>query len=174
MSTTMRDTAAACASSTVRGDFHPMEVIPFFRRFRPGPVRNVVYTFLFDAIIGTGFWTVAMMDNHASRNVAVWLIYLLFANVIGYTIHVLFGLGSMSGLERHVRGPWMTTAYYTGVSLAGVMLGSIIASAALQSTLPRFLFDPQWIATSAAVSLLISAILSVIFFPTSSSTRSPT
>jgi sensor histidine kinase YesM len=172
---TIRDTASSCpsatSSSTVREDFHPMEVIPLFRRFSPGPVRNVVYTLLFNVIIGTGFWFVAMMDNHASRNAAVWLIYLLFSNVIGYTIHMLFGLGSMTGLERRVRGPWMTTAYYTLVSLLGVTLGFILISMVMYAQLPRFLLDPQWIATSAAISLLISAILSVIFFARARSAR---
>jgi signal transduction histidine kinase len=165
---TIRDTPGSCPNSTsgpeMRENFHPMEAIPFFRRFRPGPIRNVFYTLLFNAIIGTGFWVVAMMDNHAIRNFAVWVIYLLYANTIGYTIHLLFGLGAMSGLERRVHGPWMATVYYTGASLGGVILGTAAASAMRNATLPRFLFDPQWLLTSAAVSLLISAILSAIFF----------
>jgi len=162
---TLQDKAGSCASSeAVREDFHPMEIIPFFRRFPPGPVRNVVYTFLFNILIGTAFWVVAMMDNPASRDFVVWLIYLLFSSVIGYTIHILFGLGNMSGLEDRVRGPWMTTAYYTLVSLSGVTLGSLGVSAMMHVGPPRMVVSAQWLATSAAVSLLISAILSIIFF----------
>src|SRR6478672_5658466 len=109
---TIRETSLPCAAGTVREDFHPMEAIPFFRRYPPGALRNVVYTFLFNAIIGTAFWVVAMMDNDSNRNIVAWAVYLIFANIIGYTIHALFGIGHMSGLEGRVKGPWLTTAYY--------------------------------------------------------------
>ena len=168
---TIRETSPSCAPGTVREDFHPMEAIPFFRRFPPGPLRNVLYTFLFNGIVGTAFWVVAMMDNDSNRNLVAWFVYLVFANIIGYTIHALFGIGHMSGLEGRVKGPWLTTAYYTLVTIAGVTLGSLIASYTMNMRTPHFMFSLQGLAITTAISLVISSILSIIFFGRARSAR---
>ncbi len=168
---TIREPRTPCAPGTVREDFHPMEAIPFFRRYPPGPLRNVLYTFLFNALIGTAFWVVAMMDNGSNRSFAVWAAYLFFANVVGYTIHALFGIGHMSGLEGRVKGPWLTTAYYTLVTIAGVTLGSFIASYTMNMRTPHFMFTLQGLAITTAISLVISSILSIIFFGRARSAR---
>ncbi len=154
-------------------DFHPLEAIPFFRRFPPGAVRNVVYTLIFNCILGTVFWVMAIMDNPAGRNFPSWLLNVIAANVIGFTIHMFFGLGSLAGLEPRVRrgGPWLTTAYYTGVSLGGVIVGFAFIAAVLRIALPRWLLNPQWMATMTAASLIISAVLSIIFFSRARSAR---
>lgn len=33
-------------------DFHPLEVIGYFRRFKPGPLRDIVYTFIWNTLLG--------------------------------------------------------------------------------------------------------------------------
>lgn len=153
-------------------NFHPMEVIPFFQRFPPGPVRNALYTFLFNGLIGSFFWLISIGDNAANRSWAAWILNLLVANVIGYTMHALFGVASFLRLDRHVRrNAWLTTAYYTLVSLTGVVCGFALVASVLHVGLPRFLFTPQWVAASAGISLLISAVLSIIFFARARSLR---
>ena len=168
MSTTPRSTDCAGAPE----NFHPMEVIPYFRRFPPGPIRNVAYTFVFNCLIGSFFWLISIGDNAANRSWAAWILNLLVANVIGYTIHTLFGLAGYARLDRHVRrNAWLTTGYYTLVSLAGVVGGFALVASVLHVGLPRFLFTPQWVAASAGISLLISAVLSIIFFARARSLR---
>jgi signal transduction histidine kinase len=167
MATTCSDTPAGTAAR----DFHPMEAIPWFRRFAPSPLRNVIYTFLFNAILGTFFWLMAIADSPGNRSLLAWSMTLVVANVIGYTIHVLFGLGSYAGLDRKLRNPILVTTYYTGVSLAGSIIGFGIVASVLHVGLPKFLFSPEWIAMMAAVSLTISGVLSLIFFSRARSAR---
>jgi histidine kinase/histidine kinase/DNA gyrase B/HSP90-like ATPase len=152
-------------------EFHPLEAIPFFRRFPPGPVRNVVFSFIFNGLIGSVFWLLAIADHPANLSWQAWVLHLMVANVIGYTIHAFFGLGSMARLEQKVRGPWMTTAYYTFVSLMGVLVGFAIVARFMRFGLPKVMFTPEWLAGMATVSLIISAVLSVIFFGRARSAR---
>jgi sensor histidine kinase YesM len=149
-----------------------MEVIPYFQRFPPGPVRNAVYTFLFNGLIGSFFWLISIGDNVANRSWAAWILNLIVANVIGFTMHALFGVASLLRLDRSVRrNPWIATGYYTLVSLTGVICGFALVASVLHVGLPRFLFTPQWVAASAGISLLISAVLSIIFFARARSLR---
>ena len=152
-------------------DFHPLEAIPYFRRFRPGPWRNVAYTAIFNTILGTIFWVTGMGDNPAARTVQVWLLNVLATNVAGFSIHGLFGVGTMLGIDRKVSGPYLTTAYYTIVSLIGVLCGFAAVAWVLDIALPKWLLSTRWVASVAVSSLVISAILSVIFFARARSAR---
>jgi sensor histidine kinase YesM len=145
-------------------DFHPLELIPWFRRFRPGAVRNVIFTFIFNVGLGSIFWLMAISDNPGNRNWVAWEMHLVSANIVGYTIHLLFGLGSLSGLEARVKRPWAATLYYTSVSFIGVIAGFSIVAAMLRIVLPKWLLNPQWLGSKAAVSFTISAIMAAIYF----------
>jgi sensor histidine kinase YesM len=134
-------------------------------------VRNVLYSLIFNCLMGSVFWLFSIADSTANRNVPAWIMHILAANVVGFTIHLFFGLGSMSGLEARVKGPWLATTYYTLVSLSGVIVGFSFIAAVLRIALPKWLLNPQWMATMASVSLVISAILSVIFFSRARSAR---
>jgi len=171
MSTARTIDEPACIPGRDGREFHPLEAIPFFRRFPPGPVRNVVFTFIFNALIGSVFWLMAIADHPGNVSWQAWVMHLMVANVIGYTIHAFFGLGSMTRIEQKVRGPWMTTAYYTFVSLMGVLAGFAIVARFMRFGLPKVMFTPEWLAGMATVSVIISAVLSVIFFGRARSAR---
>lgn len=147
-------------------DFHPLELIPFFRRFDPGLARNVLYTLLWNVLIGFAFWLVAIAFAPSQATARILLWYLVMANVIGYTIHALFLLGTASGLERHARrsGTVAMTLYYSGVSTSGVMVGYGLATWMMNLPLREALTSPRWIGFAAFSSLLISLIIGAIFY----------
>jgi signal transduction histidine kinase len=147
--------------------FHPLEVFPVFKRIRPSVVRNLAYTFIWSTGLGLVILAVgAVFAPHLpAREDVLWTF--LFANAIGYTIHALYQLGDKSGLEAWVRrhGHFVKTAYFAGVSTAGVLLGYSWMAMVLDARLLRqWLRNPQWLAAFALTSLVISVVLSTIFF----------
>src|SRR4051812_11337703 len=95
--------------------FHPLELIPFFRRFPSGRVRNLVYTFIWNCLFGAGFLLLNGMFSGRLPTGRAVLIFFVLSNFIGYAIHTLFEGGQMSGLEPWVRrhGYVARTIYYT-------------------------------------------------------------
>ena len=147
--------------------FHPLEIFPVFKRIAPSPVRNIAYTFIWSSGLGFIIFLVGaiFMPQLPSREDVAWTF--LFSNAIGFTIHGLYVLGDRSGVEAWVRrrGHFVKTSYYAGVSTAGVLLGYAFMAMTLDARLLRqWLKNPQWLAAFAFTSLVISFILSVIFF----------
>ena len=148
-------------------DFHPLEVFPVFKRIPRSPVRNIAYTFIWSTGLGFLIFGVAAVfaPKLPTREDFVWTF--LFANGIGITIHALYFLGDRTGFEAWVRrrGHFMKTAYYAGVSTAGVLLGYAWMAMLLDARLMKqWLKNPQWLAAFAFTSLVISVTLSIIFF----------
>jgi len=146
--------------------FHPLEVFPVFKRIPPSPVRNLAYTFIWSTGLGFIIFGVAAIfaPQLPSREDFAWTF--LFANGIGMTIHALYFVGERIRLEAWVRGrgQLVKTAYYAGVSSAGVVLGYAWMALLLDARLLRqWLRNPQWLAAFAFTSLVISLILSIIF-----------
>jgi len=165
------DVPPAARVPTDVDSFHPLEAIPWFRRFRPGPWRNAAYTAIFSTVLGTLFWLTSPGDRPEARNVHVWLLNVLACNVVGFAIHLLFGLSSMLGIDRKVAGPYVTTAYYAVLSLAGVLGGFGLVAWLLHIPLPKWLLSAQWLTSMGVSTVVVSAILSVVFFSRARSAR---
>ena len=151
-----------------RGDYHPLEIIPGFRRFKPGVVRDIAYTFIWNAALGLVFWLIAItLSPEHNRNAEYFVWNQIVAQAIGYTIHGLFELGGLLGVDRRARNlGWIaTTAYYSLVSTAGVVLGfGLVALVVDPALFFNWLRNPRMVATMAFSSVLISIILSVILY----------
>ena len=151
-----------------RGDYHPLEIIPGFRRFKPGVVRDIAYTFIWNAALGLVFWLIAItLSPVHNRNAEYFVWNQIVAQAIGYTIHGLFELGGLLGVDRRARNlGWIaTTAYYSLVSTAGVVLGfGLVALVVDPALFFNWLRNPRMVATMAFSSVLISIILSVILY----------
>jgi signal transduction histidine kinase len=151
----------------VREHFHPLEIIPFFRRFRRSLARDIFYTFIWSCAFGlffyaTGAFTAGQMPSFESFGY-----YLAISNIIGYSIHILFDLGNKAGLDCAARNAGMAAKalYYAGIPLLGVMMGMWIASRVLTNVNFGDMFtDIHALLTLAAVSIAISFVLSVVFF----------
>jgi signal transduction histidine kinase len=149
--------------------FHPLEVIPFFRRWKRGPVRDLLYTLIWSTGIGVVFWAIGAMFR--SRTAFVFddlLGTVIVANAIGYTLHAMFMVTGRLGIDRWARslGPFATTAYYTALSSFGVVVGFTIAALAFDPQALQWILRPRWLATMGVSSLAISAILTIVFFST--------
>jgi len=147
---------------------HPLEIIPFFRRFGRGTWRDLIYTLVWNCGLGFTFWGLAILFGGWHNATTVSLAWnLLVANVIGYTLHGLFVVGGMLGLERRARGAGSiaTAAYYTVLPTAGVVGGFALVTAFLgEGQFFNFLRDPRWVGVMAGSSLVISGIIAAVFF----------
>ena len=148
------------------GDYHPLEVIPYFRRFDPSHGRDLAYTFVWNALLAGLFILVGLLFSSRGMSLeACWRIFLI-AQCIGYTIHGFFFIGGVLGIDRrvHGKGGLVVTAYYTGVACAGVLVGFLIVGTALDMDLQRFYASPRMVGGILLNSLVISGIISAIFF----------
>jgi len=166
MSPTAPTAGALPAACRNVDDFHPLEVIPFFRRWRPGLARDLLYTLIWNCALGTIFWGFGSMFRSGGLSVDALRANLLVANTIGYTLHLMFFLTGKAGVDRWVRsrgGP-VAAAYYAGVSMVGVVIGFVIFAAIFNPAALDWLLRPRWVATMALSGAIISTIIAAIFF----------
>ena len=158
---------AASTSCDDDPKFHPLEIFPVFRRIPQSLARDFAYTFIWSSALGFIIFLVGaiFMPTLPSRDDFVWTF--LFSNAIGFTIHVLYMVGDRTGIEAWAkrRNSAVKTVYFAGVSTIGVLLGYAWMAMTLD---PRLLLhwirNPQWLAAFGFTSLVISLVLSLIFF----------
>jgi signal transduction histidine kinase len=146
--------------------FHPLEIIPFFRRFPCSFGRDFLYTFIWSSLIGVVFYALNAVGTERLPSLRAFELYILISNVIGYAIHALFSVGSILGLDALVRrgGFALKVAYFSVIPLMGVLIGFWAVSYIVDIGFRNWLTDPAAIISIATTSLVISTIMSVIFF----------
>jgi signal transduction histidine kinase len=149
-----------------RHDFHPLELIPFFRRFPCSFGRNFLYTFIWSSLFGVGFYLMNAITQGKLLSLHVLGLHIFIANMIGYAIHGLFELGSALGLDNAARrgGFVAKVAYFSLIPLLGVLIGFWIVSFIVDVGFRNWVTEPAGIISIATTSLVISTIMSVIFF----------
>jgi len=152
---------------TEAGAYHPLEVIPIFRRYKPGIVRDVIYTFIWSAALGLVFWAMAMAVSPRSRTLEYFVWNQIVAQSVGYSIHALFELGGLLRIDAWVRrSGWIAkTFYYSFVSTAGLLLGFFIVSLVLDPAMfINWLRNPGMLATMTGGSIFISIVMSTVLY----------
>src|SRR5450631_530000 len=146
--------------------FHPLEIIPFFRRFPSSFGRDFLYTFIWSSLIGVVFYALNAVGTERLPSLRAFGLYILIANVIGYAIHALFSVGSLFGLDALMRrgGFVPKVAYFSLIPLMGVLIGFWAVSYIVDIGFRNWLTDPAAIISITTTSLVISAIMSAIFF----------
>jgi sensor histidine kinase YesM len=147
------------------GSGHPLELIAYFRRFRPSVVRNLLYTFIWNLGFVAVFTVLTLLYDpqvHLAR--VLWANFVL-ANCIGYLIHAEFALGNtVLGARIWQRGFALRSVYYAVITTAGVFGGYWLGFALLHVNNARaYVFSAQGAAEIVILSLIISAILASIF-----------
>jgi sensor histidine kinase YesM len=146
--------------------FHPLELIPFFRRFAPSRARDLLYTLIWNLILATVFLAAGSAMSGRLPTARAVEIYFVLANFVGFAIHALFGGGRILGLEalsmRH--GMPARTVYYTIVPLIGVIAGFQATDWILHIGFTNWLGDKGWLVSIVATSLVISLIISAILY----------
>lgn len=164
MNTAMSATADEQARATAHGTpFHPLEIIPFFRRWKYSLGRDIVYTFIWNGLIGLAFTLIGFITN-GRLSWKVVLYNQIFAQFIGYTIHLLFFIGGLtieSWVVRQTR--LVIVTYYAAMATGGVVLGWLTAGMVLDFDVSRWLQNPYWLVGLTLNSIVISAIILVIY-----------
>jgi len=146
--------------------FHPLELFPFFRRWGHGPFRDVLYTFLWNCLIGFMFLGIGMATKARMPTADDLVSMLIVANAIGFTLHAMFIVTGRLGVDRWARnqGIVFTVAYYTVLSTLGVFIGFTVVALAFDPNALNWITQPRWIAAMGVMSGIISSIMAAIFF----------
>ena len=146
-------------------DSHPLEMIPVFRRFKPGIGRDVAYTFIWNTAMGFVFWLWAMTISERSRSLEYFVWNQIVAQSVGYSIHAVFELCGLLRIDAwaHRNGWFAKSLYYTVVSTVGVLVGfGVVAQVLDPSKFINWFRNPAMLGTMVGLSITISAILSVV------------
>src|SRR5258708_36092819 len=93
----------ASTPQPAREDFHPLEIIPFFRRIPCSRARDFIYTVIWNCLFGIAFYVMGSVSDGQLHSWPAVAFYILIANAIGYLIHVLFHIGKSIGLTVATR-----------------------------------------------------------------------
>jgi sensor histidine kinase YesM len=145
---------------------HPLEVIPIFRRWPRSFARNVVYTGIWNTLFAVGFTVLVLWFDSYPPLLDVFKTNFVFAQCIGYPIHGLFALGDRLFPDIHRRSMLIRTIYYAALPILGVMAGYLLGTYIIG--LPQFrgwLMTTRGVISVVSLSLVITAILLMIFLP---------
>ncbi|MYM67212.1 sensor histidine kinase [Pseudoduganella sp. FT55W] len=111
---------------------HPLELIPFFRRWPPSIARNLLYTVIWSSAMGLAFAVLEVMvlRGEALAVISIWPL-LLMSNLIGAMIHAGSVLSNryLHGWPRRARGlpRVLFSMALVGISVPlGIALGNLI------------------------------------------------
>ena len=145
---------------------HPLEFIPFFRRFSRSILRDVLYTFIWNELFAVFFVMVALVFDPGATVLSTMLQYSLIANCIGYFIHFGFRFANRYFGAWVARQDFLSRSlYYSGVSVVGVFAGYWLSFTLLNWQVARqYMFQtPRGALSVLLLSLIISTVLAVVF-----------
>jgi signal transduction histidine kinase len=147
-----------------RFEDHPLEMFAWARRFRRSALRDLVYTFVFNAMIAGVFTLFALPFTSATLWPRVLWTNLVFANCIGYTIHVLFAsLEWLTDKRCYQWGFGARAAVFGGIPIVGVVVGYLIGFELVDWKRGRSLvYTPEGLVAIVGVSIVITGILAAI------------
>ena len=154
---------------------HPLTLIPFFRRWRPSPLRDIVYTLIWGALFGAIFTLLgAVFSPEASlRRMAEF--NFLISLVVGFLIHTGFKVGKRLVPDIVTRSMATRFVYFAGIPLVAVFIASWLAAWYIGGgSVSNYVLSARGIATIGGLSLLISAMLLAIYIPRERAARAET
>ena len=149
----------------IRTDYHPLEIIPFFRRIPCSFARDFAYTFIWNGLFALAFYGINAVAAGKLPSLLAFQLIFVISNIIGYTIHLLFWVFDVTGLQAAARraGGIAQAAYFAAVPVLGVVVGFSIASLIFEWSWTAWLKEPGTILEIMLVSLGVSVVLTVIF-----------
>lgn len=144
---------------------HPLELIPFFRRWKPGLARDLIYTFIWGGAFCLFFFSInAYRATREQLPGELWA-HFVIAMAIAYSIHGLYLLGEAllgSWLPRAHR--WWRVAYSVVVPTAGVFGGYLLGMIILNPAAARNnIFSFSVILSFAIISPLVSFAIVILY-----------
>ncbi len=163
MNTETDQRAAGMECDNRDAHLHPMELLPFFRRFPRSLTRDIIFTVIFSSLIGVGFILMTLMSHHFNRfsDFAEMAVQnLVISNVIGMVFHLAYnGLSPL--LQRINKLPLAGVILsYTVISATTVQIGALVTSLIPgYGEIRGFMGSLQWFTTSVVVSFFISLVI---------------
>ena len=149
-----------------RESSHPLDLVPFFRRWESSPARDLLYTGMWNTLLALFLVVFGRVLNE--RSAPFWNDFyptLVTSNVIGYLIH-----GAMTGATRLLRG-WPAHArglprllfYVTLVALC-VVVGIVLGRAMLNGVTPLHYLSRSTALTPLVPFALFTAVFMFVVF----------
>ena len=144
---------------------HPLEVLAPFRRIRASPLRNLVYTFVWNCLIGLALaaaeqWLAGRPGPFGPR-LAVMLVG---ANVVGFLIHgALYSLRRFAPLAVSGKG-WRPRLAQMAVSGIGALLGIALMRVVLSNAHPLDVLRSGPMITIAVYAVGTAVIIRLVLF----------
>jgi signal transduction histidine kinase len=145
---------------------HPLEAIPFFRRFRPSVGRDLVYTLIWNQLFVLAFTVLGLLFVPEAKLTRMLWINFVIANCVGFLIHLGFSLSHrlFGDSLRRLPFTWRTICY-SAISIVGVFAGYWLGFTLLSWEKEReWIFSAQGAISILLLSLLICGILATLFY----------
>ena len=145
---------------------HPLELIPFFRRWPCGPWRDLVYTFIWNSGLAALFTLLGLLwVTHTDLTRLLWLNF-VYAQCVGFSIHALYYVGYTLVPRGRLQGRVARIVFYAGIPIVGVLAGFAIGHWLLGSAgLGNWFLSPRGVLALAGNSLLITGLLLAVMIP---------
>ena len=165
MSNAAAANAAPCCQRT--GSGHPLEIIPVFRRFRRSVPRDIVYTAIWNSLFALFFALFAILFAPDEPIALVLRDTFVYAQCIGFVIYGVYLIaGRLFAAQLHDAGLWVRSACHALIAIVGIFPGYLLAFRILHLTHgSSWLFAPRTVVSIITVTLLITAVLLLIFVP---------
>jgi sensor histidine kinase YesM len=142
---------------------HPLELIPFFRRWKPelGLARDLIYTFILG--LGACLFFFALFSHDAPRDQLAGRLFFNFfiSMIIAYTIHGFYALGDalLGSWLRKAHG-WWRAVYSVTTPICGVFTGYFICMMLFNPAATiHNIFTPSIVLSFTIISVLVSCLL---------------
>ncbi|WP_305823275.1 sensor histidine kinase [Massilia brevitalea] len=144
---------------------HPLEVLAPFRRIRASPLRNLIYTFVWNCLIGLVLAVAEEWLFHRSGPFGPRLVAMLIgANVVGFLIHgALYSLRRFAPLAVSGKG-WRPRLAQMAVSCLGALLGIGLMRVVLSNAHPLDVLRSGPMITIAVYAVGTAIIIRLVLF----------
>ncbi len=149
-------------SSPAAPTWHPLEIIPIFRRLPSSAWRHLLYTLIWNTLVAVVLTSVAFIYLREPRFSILLFNTWVYSNVIGYLIHGAVVLNALILGSRQATWPTpLRFAWYALIAAPCVVLGYFIASWILRDPFGG-MSDASDLRAMLVLALLISIMLSTV------------
>ncbi|MBC7709044.1 MAG: histidine kinase [Rhizobacter sp.] len=143
-------------------DYHPLQIVPFFRRWKPSQLRNILLTAIMcGVIVALIVLTIAAFGGRLTWNRVQEIA--IFALAIGYVQHFLYTLVIATARRKRSWAPLLMHPLTLSllVPVVGIYVGFMVALAVMSGAVRLFTFHDGWreFVFSACIAVAIGWVL---------------
>jgi signal transduction histidine kinase len=145
--------------------WHPMELLPYFRRWKRSVLRDIFYTFLWNNLFSFIVGCISLgFSDPGPMGRFLWVQFVM-TQCVGFSIHGLFDLlGLLFNRWLSVASSAVRTVYYMVVPTAGIFVGYWIGFGLLNMHAARaYVFSARGAWGVTVFALIIAGLLCIAF-----------